>query len=233
VRVTGGSATVCIDMADHRRKLLMVAGTVLLVGCSHGRIGPGNRSDPPPAGSSSPAAPRERREAEPPVQDPSKKPPAGYKRMAVGGIAPSEQGTAVVLTDEPAHIGLLIFVGGSEALSIALRLEHKKYDRPLTHDLLDSVVKKLGGDIVSVRVDRLEEDVFYGSLLLHKDGRLFEIDARPSDAIALALGNSAPVYVSEAVLKQAGIDIEKFDMKRLIGGGDGKDAPGRASEVEL
>jgi bifunctional DNase/RNase len=152
--------------------------------------------------------------------------------MAIGGIAPSEQGTAVVLTDDEARTGLLIFVGGTEALSIALRLEHKKYERPLTHDLLDSVVKKLGGDIVSVRVDRLEDDVFYGSLLIHKDGRLFEIDARPSDAIALALGNSAPVYVSEAVLKQAGIDIQKFDMKKLIGGDDTA-APGRAGEVEL
>jgi bifunctional DNase/RNase len=151
--------------------------------------------------------------------------------MAVGGIAPSEHGSAVVLTDEGAHVGLLIFVGGSEALSIALRLEHKKYERPLTHDLLDNVLKQLGGDIVSVRVDRLEDDVFYGSLLIHKDGRLFEIDARPSDALALAIGSGAPVYVSESVLKQAGIDIEKFDMKRFIEGD--KDTPGRAGEVEL
>ena len=163
--------------------------------------------------------------------DPSKKPPVGYKRMAVGGIAPSEQGSAVVLTDDQAKTGLLIFVGGSEALSIALRLEHKKYERPLTHDLLDNVVRQLGGDIVSVRVDRLEDNVFYGSLLLHRDGRLFEIDARPSDALALAIGNSAPVYVADSVLKQAGIDIQKFDMKRL--GDDDKDEPSHGGEVEL
>lgn len=210
----------------------MVAGAALVIACSHGKSTPPNRGGAPPHGSTGPAAPRERREADPPITDPSKKPPAGYKRMAIGGIAPSERGNAVVLTDETGRTGLLIFVGGSEALSIALRLEHKKYERPLTHDLLDDVVRKLGADVVSVRVDRLEDDVFYGSLLIHKDGRLFELDARPSDALALALGNSAPVYVSDTVLKQAGIDIEKFDMKRLIGGDD-DDVPGRAGEVEL
>ena len=152
--------------------------------------------------------------------------------MAIGGIAPSDQGSAVVLTDDQTKIGLLIFVGGSEALSIALRLEHKKYERPLTHDLLDNVVRQLGGDIVSVRVDRLEDNVFYGSLLVHKDGRLFQVDARPSDALALAIGNSAPVYVAETVLKQAGIDIQKFDMRRLVGGEE-DDGPGRPGQVEL
>ena len=152
--------------------------------------------------------------------------------MAVGGIAPTEHGSAVVLADDTAHTGLLIFVGGSEALSIALRLEHKKYERPLTHDLLDNVLKKLGGDVVSVRVDRLEDDVFYGSVLIHRDGRLFEIDARPSDALALAIGNSAPVYVSENVIKQAGIDIEKLDMKRLSEDDDAV-PDSRAGEVEL
>jgi bifunctional DNase/RNase len=211
--------------------LLMVAAAAVLLGCTRGKFTPENKQSPP-AGSSTPSAPREKREGEPPVSDPSKKPPAGYKRMAVGGIAPSEHGSAVVLADDAAKVGLLIFVGGSEALSIALRLEHKKYERPLTHDLLDSVLKKLGGDILSVRVDRLEDDVFYGSLLLHKDGRLFEIDARPSDALALAIGSGAPVYVADGVLKQAGIDIEKFDMKKLSE--DDKGLPGaRAGEVEL
>ena len=209
----------------------MVAGAAFLIGCSHGKAAPEKRT-PPPAGSSGPSAPRERREADPPASDPSKKPPAGYKRMAVGGIAPSEHGSAVVLADDQAKIGLLIFVGGSEALSIALRLEHKKYERPLTHDLLDDVLKKLGGDVVSVRVDRLEDDVFYGSLLIHKDGRLLEIDARPSDALALAIGSSAPVYVAESVLKQAGIDIEKLDMKRLTEDDDNVRGA-RVGEVEL
>jgi bifunctional DNase/RNase len=214
-----------------RRSFLVVAAAALLFGCSRGKFSP-SRGDPPPRGSSGPSAPRDRHETDAPLSDPSKKPPAGYKRMAVGGIAPTEHGSAVVLADDSAKTGLLIFVGGSEALSIALRLEHKKYERPLTHDLLDNVLKKLGGDVVSVRVDRLEDDVFYGSVLIHRDGRLFEVDARPSDALALAIGNSAPVYVSENVIKQAGIDIEKFDMKRLSDDDEAVPAS-RAGEVEL
>ncbi len=158
------------------------------------------------------------------------RPPAGYRRMAVGGVAPTADGNAVVLVDDEARRGLLIFVGGTEALSIATRFEHKKMDRPLTHDLLDSVVKKLGGDLVSVRIDRLDDDVFYGSVSLAKEGRLLELDARPSDAIALALGNGAPVFVAESVLEQAGIDIEKFDFRRFV---DRPKAGARPGEVEL
>lgn len=212
---------------------MVVASAAMLCGCSHAKPRPDKSHAAPPSGSAAPAAPHERREAEPPVLDPSKKPPAGYKRMAIGGIAPSEEGNAVVLTDDQSKTGLVIFVGGSEALSIALRLEHKKNERPLTHDLLDDVVRKLGGDIVSVRVDKLEDNVFYGSLLIHKDGRLFRVDARPSDALALAIGNSAPVYVADSVLQQAGIDIEKFDLRRFVDGDD-QDAPGgRGGEVAL
>jgi bifunctional DNase/RNase len=134
--------------------------------------------------------------------------------MTVGGVAPTPEGNAVVLMDEASQIGILIFVGGTEALSIMLRLEHRQYERPLTHDLLDKVLRNLGGAVVNVRVDRLEDDIFYGSVLLDKDGRLMELDARPSDALAVALGNAAPVYVSETVIHEAGVDVDKLDLRR-------------------
>jgi bifunctional DNase/RNase len=152
--------------------------------------------------------------------------------MAVGGVAPTNEGNAVVLMDDAAHRGLVLFVGGTEALSIAVRLEQRRFERPLTHDLLDSVVTKLGGEVVSVRVDRLEDDVFFGSLLISKDGRLLELDARPSDALALAIGNSVPVYVAETVLTQAGIDVDKFDFRKLREAPDRK-VSARVGEVEL
>jgi bifunctional DNase/RNase len=153
--------------------------------------------------------------------------------MAVGGVAPTNEGNAVVLMDDAEHRGLVLFVGGTEALSIALRLEQRRYERPLTHDLLDSVVRELGGDVVSVRVDRLENDIYFGSLLISKDGRLFELDARPSDALALAIGNSVPVFVAETVLAQAGIDVDRFDFRKLRHPPPEKKVSATGEEVEL
>jgi bifunctional DNase/RNase len=219
-------------MAEPGLRSMLLFGALLWTACSSDKPVPTERPTPSPS-ATAPSPQRERREsAEPPTTDPTKKPPAGYRRMAVGGVAPTTDGNAVVLTDEAGKRGLVLFVAGTEALSITMRLEKRHPDRPLTHDLLDSVLKKLGGDVVSVRVDRIEDDVFYGSLLISKDGRTIEIDARPSDAIALAIGNSVPVFVAESVLSQAGVDVDKFDFRRL------REAPSpsagvRAGEVEL
>lgn len=210
---------------------MLLAGALLWTACSREKATPTEK--PAPSPSSTAPAPRERRESEgPPTLDPTKKPPAGYRRMAVGGVAPTAEGNAVVLMDDAAHRGLVLFVGGTEALSIVMRLEQRRYERPLTHDLLDTVVRKLGGDVVSVRVDRLEGDVYFGSLLITKDGRLFELDARPSDALALAIGNSVPVYVAEKVLTQAGIDVDKFDFRKLEEK-PATDLAARSGEIEL
>lgn len=140
--------------------------------------------------------------------------PKGYVAMEVGGVAPTSQGNAVVLTNEEKGVGVPIFVGGTEALSIALRLEDQRYARPLTHDLLDEIVGKLGGSIVSARVDRLHDQVFQGSVLVRSGDTVSVVDARPSDAIALALGNSAPIHVAEDVLDRAGVDLSRFDLMR-------------------
>jgi bifunctional DNase/RNase len=165
--------------------------------------------------------------------------------MAVGGVAPTPEGTAVVLTDETRR-GLLLYVGGEDAAAIWLgstRSEHRRFERaisgehPFAHDLLDNVLKKLGGDVVSVKIDRIEDDVFYGSLLISKDGRLFELEARPSESIALAIGNSVPVFVAESVITQAGIDVDKLDFRRLRESTDAHEKTertiARPGEVEL
>jgi bifunctional DNase/RNase len=220
-------------MADPGLRCLLLAGAVLWSSCARDRLAPSDSPAPSPSATPSSTTPHEHREsAEPPRLDPTKKPPAGYRRMAVGGIAPTTEGNAVVLMDDTTRRGLVLFVGGTEALSITMRLERRRYDRPLTHDLLDSVLKKLGGDVVSVRVDRIENDVFYGSVLIEKDHHTYELDARPSDAIALAIGNSVPVFVAESVLSQAGVDVDKFDFRRLREVPEGKPAA-RAGEVEL
>jgi len=128
--------------------------------------------------------------------------------MSVAGVATTTAGNAVVLLDGDHKRALLIFVGDSEALSIELRLNHQTFPRPLTHDLFESALEKLGADVESVRVDRLVNNTFHGTVVLNEGTRKIELDARTSDAIALALGNGAPIYVAGDVLDRAGVDFD-------------------------
>jgi bifunctional DNase/RNase len=120
-------------------------------------------------------------------------------------IAPTPQGLAIVLGDKAGTVLLPIFVGGTEAMSIELRMRQEKRERPLTHDLLDAVLRELRADLVKVHVDAVRENVFFGRVFLSHAGRQIEIDARPSDAIALAVGAEVPIFVASAVLQEAGI----------------------------
>ena len=142
------------------------------------------------------------------------RPPAGYFRMVVGGVAPTPQGNAVLLSDERGTVGLPIFVGEGEALSILVRLRQHPYSRPLTHDLLDTILRRLGGSIESVRIDSVKNNVFFATVSVRGSGGVFEVDSRASDAIAVALGNSAPIFVAKAVLQVAGIDIRALRQRR-------------------
>ncbi len=151
--------------------------------------------------------------AEPLAADAHRVPPAGYELMTVGGVAPTAQGNAVMLTDSERKVGVPIFVGGTEALSIALRLQKRRYARPLTHDLLDDVVRRLDGRIVAVRVDKLERQVFHGSVLVERAGQLSVVDARPSDAIALALGSGVPIHVAQNVIQLAGMSLDGVELQ--------------------
>ena len=100
---------------------------------------------------------------------------------------------------------LPIMIGAFEAQAIAMALENIVPPRPLTHDLLKSVIDNLGGTVLEVVVTELREGTFYGQIIIDTAGFTNEIDARPSDAIALALRVGAPIYVSENVMQQAGL----------------------------
>jgi uncharacterized protein len=131
--------------------------------------------------------------------------------MTVGGIAPTPQGNAVLLIDEDKKLGIPIFIGEAEALSIQLRLEKRRYDRPLTHDLLDSMMGKLGGHVESVRVDKVQDNIYFGTVIVMTGGRRIELDSRSSDAVALALGNEAPIFVARQVVDRAAIALEELE----------------------
>lgn len=130
--------------------------------------------------------------------------PANYVKVEVAAVVPEGQGAAVVL-DPGGPLVVEVHVGGSEALAIQHRFEHTSYVRPLTHDLMDSVMKQTGVEVVRAQVDKLENGTFIGTLVVRQRGQLHELDARPSDAIALAMGAGAPIYCASSVVKKAGV----------------------------
>jgi bifunctional DNase/RNase len=129
--------------------------------------------------------------------------PAGYRAMTLGTVTPLSNGEyAVELVDGDRAITL--YVGASEGWAITLRSEGRKFVRPLTVDLLDSTMQQLGGELDRIQVDQILDRAYHGSLHLHRGAEHFQIDARPSDAIALALGNHVPILVADGVIAEAG-----------------------------
>lgn len=131
--------------------------------------------------------------------------PAGFVEMEVAGVLPTAQGNAVFLSDAENETVLPIWIGPSEAMAIQLRMERRRFERPLTHDLLDSLVKELGGRVLRIHVDDLKGSTFVATVFVQANDKVLSIDARPSDAIALAVGNRAPIYVSSDVVDRAGM----------------------------
>jgi len=102
---------------------------------------------------------------------------------------------------------LPIAIGQLEAQSIAIQLNQIPFPRPLTHDLFKTALNELGCKLVRTEICNLVDDTFYARLILQMYGRKIEIDSRPSDAIALALRFTAPIFVEEKVMEEAGIII--------------------------
>lgn len=145
-------------------------------------------------------------------------PPGGYVIARVLEVVSVGQNDAVLLVDPGSERVVPIFVGGSEALSIRLRADAQRFHRPLTHDLLDALVERLGGEVVKVQVDDLKGNTFVGRVFVWTGDRLIDVDARPSDAIALALGNRAPIFVAKRVFDAAGLrkkDLEDPERRRI------------------
>lgn len=126
--------------------------------------------------------------------------PEGFVEMFVVGVLPTDGGPAVVLKDKTEKVLVPLWIGTSEAHSIQLRLERRRFPRPLTHDLLDAILHDLGGEVVKIHVDDLHGEAFVGTVFIRQGGKVAHFDARPSDSIALAVGNGAPIFVSKALI---------------------------------
>ncbi len=125
--------------------------------------------------------------------------------MVVQAITRDERSNSVVLLKEKEGARAVpIMIGPWEAQAIACHLQGLQPQRPLTHDLMLDIVQQLDFKVARVLVNDLRERVFYALLVLVNNGREEQVDARPSDAIALAVRAGAPIYVAEKIIAEAG-----------------------------
>ena len=124
------------------------------------------------------------------------------RKMTVSGLAiDSNSNSPVVLLKESGGSGILpIWIGPAEASAIAMELAGLNMKRPLTHDLLRSIIDGLGAKVLKVVVSDLVGQTFHAEIYLQQNTSLLKIDARPSDSIALALKTKAPIFVANKIL---------------------------------
>lgn len=143
------------------------------------------------------------------------------KELAIVALSSSESqpgNYVLILEDLELQRRIPIIIGMSEAQSIAVAMEQMQPARPMTHDLLKSVMDTLGGVLKEVVIHHLSDGIFHAWLLLQKpDGEVHEIDARPSDAIALAVRCGVPVFSFENVILDAGILAESLPGRQTGG----------------
>lgn len=132
--------------------------------------------------------------------------------LQIADIAPSGSSSgayAMVLAEVEGNRRLPIVIGGAEAQAIAIELEKMTPSRPLTHDLFRSLAHSFGIDIEEVLIYNLVEGIFFAKLIATFNGRSAEIDARTSDAVAIAVRFNCPIYCYEFILDAAGVNSEE------------------------
>ncbi len=145
-------------------------------------------------------------------------------------VSPMNYQRVVILREKESDRYLPIWIGPAEADAIAVKLQDLSVPRPLTHDLLGTIIDTLGGTIKHILVSDLHNDTFFAKITIQANGESKEIDCRPSDAVALAVRAQVPIYANEEVLDKAGIHLDKETGKPLgqNAAGDGSQAEGQA-----
>ena len=140
----------------------------------------------------------------------------------------------VILKEKISDRYLPIWIGPAEADAIAVKLQGVAVPRPLTHDLLNSVIDTLGAVINSIIVNDLKNDTFYAKVVLDIDGKQVEVDSRPSDALALAVRTGVPIFADDSVLEKAGIMLDGETGKPIFEEGDEiKGKSGQVSDADM
>jgi uncharacterized protein len=142
----------------------------------------------------------------------------------------------VILKEKTSDRYLPIWIGPAEADAIAVKLQGVAVPRPLTHDLLSSVIDTLGATVNSIVVNDLKNDTFFAKVILDTDGKQLEVDSRPSDALALAVRTGVPIFADESVLEKAGIMLDGETGKPIFEEGEqaagGKERPVTDEEMK-
>lgn len=123
------------------------------------------------------------------------------------GLDRSTNTPVVILQELEGDRVLPIWIGPGEASAIAMQLADMEFARPLTHDLLVSMLKGLGALLQKVIVSRVEQSTYYAELIVRRNGEVFSLDARPSDSIAVALRVDAPIFVEKDLLEIAAVEL--------------------------
>ena len=123
-------------------------------------------------------------------------------------VDPASQQPVVTLVDPDKKRVFPIWIGLAEARAIHSELEGLEHFRPLTHDLLASIIDSVDGTIHRIVITHIKDNVFFATLVIKKDGSLIEIDARPSDSIVLALKFKAPIYITTSLFEKMAIPME-------------------------
>ena len=112
----------------------------------------------------------------------------------------------VILQERDGERVLPIWIGPGEATAIAMELAEVKFPRPLTHDLLASIMGGLGGALQKVVISRVEENTYFAEMIIQRNGEVISVDARPSDSIAIALRLQADIFAHEALLERTAVE---------------------------
>lgn len=129
----------------------------------------------------------------------------------------------VILKQKDTDRYLPIWIGPPEADAIAVRLQEVAVPRPLTHDLLHNSIKDLGGEIDHIVISSMENDTFFATIVVRQGDKTVEIDARPSDALALAVRAGAQIFAAPEVMEKCGVRLDKESGLAIVGTDD--DAP--------
>jgi uncharacterized protein len=127
-------------------------------------------------------------------------------RVAHLGLDRTTNTPVVILQEQEGERVLPIWIGPAEASAIAMELAGVKFSRPLTHDLLKQVIVGLGADLRKVIITQVKENTYYAELHIYRGDAVIQIDARPSDSIAVALRLKAPIFTSETLLEHTSIE---------------------------
>ncbi|GBE15789.1 hypothetical protein BMS3Abin14_01865 [bacterium BMS3Abin14] len=138
--------------------------------------------------------------------------------VTVHGVTmdPGNNSPIILLKDQEGKRAMPIWIGILEANAIAMNLSGVEPPRPMTHDLVKSLLEVIGAGVDSVAITDLKDNIFYAAIHLKLGGREFSVDSRPSDAIALAVRMGCPIYVKDELFIHSAIDLSSIDEKHNV-----------------